>query len=108
MDDVCLIRSMTSDNNEHFQATLAMHTGSFFVARPSIGSWVSYGLGTMNRNLPSFVVLAPHLPGFLRRYPRIEAGSFTFRRRTCQNAHSLITSIGSGVHSSIGRTIRYY
>src|SRR5215210_7197288 len=62
MDDICLIRSMTTDNNEHFQATLAIHTGSFFVARPSIGSWVSYGLGTVNRNLPSFVVIAPHLP----------------------------------------------
>src|SRR5262249_14726583 len=62
MDDVCLIRSMTTDNNEHFQATLAMHTGSFFVARPSLGSWISYGLGTLNRNLPSFIVIAPHLP----------------------------------------------
>ena len=62
MDDICLIRSMTTDNNEHFQATLAIHTGSFFFARPSIGSWVSYGLGTVNQNLPSFVVLAPHLP----------------------------------------------
>jgi Protein of unknown function (DUF1501) len=62
MDDVCLIRSMTTDNNEHFQATLAIHTGSFFFARPSLGSWVSYGLGTVNRNLPSFVVIAPHLP----------------------------------------------
>lgn len=62
MDNVCLIRSMSTDNNEHFQATLAMHTGSFFVARPSLGSWVSYGLGTVNRNLPSFVVIAPHLP----------------------------------------------
>jgi hypothetical protein len=62
MDDVCLIRSMSTDNNEHFQATLAIHTGSFFVARPSLGSWVSYGLGTLNRNLPSFVVIAPHLP----------------------------------------------
>jgi hypothetical protein len=62
MDDICLIRSMTTDNNEHFQATLAMHTGSFFLARPSLGSWVSYGLGTFNRNLPSFVVIAPHLP----------------------------------------------
>ena len=40
----------------------AMHTGSFTFARPSIGSWVSYGLGTVNRNLPSFVVLAPQLP----------------------------------------------
>jgi hypothetical protein len=62
MDDVCLIRSMNTDNNEHFQATLAIHTGSFFVSRPSIGSWVSYGLGTLNQNLPSFVVIAPYLP----------------------------------------------
>ena len=62
MDDICLIRSMNSDNNEHFQATLAMHTGSFFLARPSIGSWISYGLGTFNQNLPSFVVIAPQLP----------------------------------------------
>ncbi len=62
MDDVCLINSMTTDNNEHFQATLAIHTGSFFQARPSIGSWLSYGLGTVNRNLPSFVIFAPALP----------------------------------------------
>jgi len=62
MDDICLVRSMSTDNNEHFQATLAIHTGSFFVARPSLGSWLTYGLGTENRNLPAFVVLAPHLP----------------------------------------------
>src|SRR5262245_7748496 len=62
MDDICLIRSMTTDNNEHFQATLAIHTGSFFFARPSMGSWISYGLGTLNQNLPSFVVIAPFLP----------------------------------------------
>lgn len=62
MDDICLINSMTTDNNEHFQATLAIHTGSFFFARPSMGSWISYGLGTFNQNLPSFVVIAPHLP----------------------------------------------
>jgi hypothetical protein len=62
MDDVCLVRSMKSDNNEHYQATLAIHTGSFFFSRPSIGSWVSYGLGTMNQNLPSFVVLSAGSP----------------------------------------------
>ncbi len=62
MDDVCLIRSMHGDHNDHFQATLGMHTGSVSFARPSIGSWVSYGLGTVNQNLPSFVVLAPELP----------------------------------------------
>src|SRR5688572_8357806 len=62
MDDVALINSMKSDDNEHFQATLAIHTGSFFFSRPSLGSWVSYGLGTLNQNLPSFVVIAPNLP----------------------------------------------
>ncbi len=62
MDDVCLIRSMKTDDNEHYQATLAIHTGSFFFPRPSLGAWVSYGLGTANQNLPSFVVIAPQLP----------------------------------------------
>jgi len=62
MDDICLIRSMKGDDNEHYNATLGMHTGSFFFSRPSIGSWVSYGLGTTNRNLPSFVALAPQMP----------------------------------------------
>lgn len=62
MDDICLIRSMTGDHNDHFQATMGIHTGSVTVKRPSIGSWVSYGLGTENKNLPSFVVLAPYLP----------------------------------------------
>lgn len=62
MDDICLIKSMKSDDNEHYQATLAIHTGSFFFSRPSIGSWVSYGLGTENQNLPSFIVLAPQMP----------------------------------------------
>ena len=62
MDDICLIRSMKSDDNEHYQATLAMHTGSFFFTRPSMGAWISYGLGTLNQNLPSYIVIAPHLP----------------------------------------------
>jgi hypothetical protein len=62
MDDVCLIRSMHGDHNDHFQATLGIHTGSVSFARPSVGSWVSYGLGTENQNLPSFVALAPELP----------------------------------------------
>jgi hypothetical protein len=53
---------MRGDHNDHFQATLGIHTGSVTFARPSIGSWVSYGLGTLNQNLPSFVVLAPELP----------------------------------------------
>src|SRR5260370_12491938 len=62
MDDICLIRSMRGDHNDHFQATLGIHTGSVTFKRPSLGSWASYGLGTVNQNLPSFVVLAPQLP----------------------------------------------
>jgi len=61
-DDICVIRSMESDHTNHYEATLGMHTGSFNFARPSIGAWVSYGLGTENRNLPSFVCIAPHVP----------------------------------------------
>ena len=62
VDDLCVIRSMHADHSNHYNATLGMHTGSFNVARPSIGSWVSYGLGSPNRNLPSFVVIAPFTP----------------------------------------------
>ena len=59
MGDIALIRSMHTDHSNHYNATLGMHTGSFAFARPSIGSWISYGLGTENNNLPSFVVIAP-------------------------------------------------
>lgn len=62
VDDLCVIRSLHSDHTNHYEATLGIHTGSFTFARPSIGAWVSYGLGTENRNLPSFVVIAPHSP----------------------------------------------
>ena len=61
-DDLCVIRSLHGDSPGHDKATMGMHTGSFNFARPSIGAWASYGLGTENRNLPSFVVLAPAPP----------------------------------------------
>lgn len=62
VDDMALIRSMHTSHQNHYNATLGIHTGSFTFARPSMGAWVSYGLGTENQNLPSFVVLAPHTP----------------------------------------------
>lgn len=61
-DELCVIRSLHTDILEHFQATLAMHTGSSTIPMPSIGAWISYGLGTFNQNLPSHVVLAEHTP----------------------------------------------
>jgi len=59
VDQIALIRSMHTSHSNHYNATLGMHTGSFAQSRPSIGSWMTYGLGTMNRNLPGFVVIAP-------------------------------------------------
>ncbi len=61
-DDITFIRSMHTSHSNHYNATLGMHTGSFAFARPSIGAWLSYGLGTLNQNLPSFLVLAPQMP----------------------------------------------
>ncbi|HXI50841.1 MAG TPA: DUF1501 domain-containing protein [Candidatus Saccharimonadales bacterium] len=61
-DELCVIRTLHTDIVEHFQATLAMHTGSSTIPLPSIGAWLSYALGTLNPNLPPFVVLAEHLP----------------------------------------------
>ena len=54
-DDLCLLRGMSADNPQHAGATLQFHTGTFAEVRPSMGAWVSYGLGTENANLPSFV-----------------------------------------------------
>ena len=62
VDDICVLRSLRSDHTNHYESTLGMHTGSFSFTRPSIGSWVSYGLGSENKNLPSFVVLARATP----------------------------------------------
>ena len=61
-DELCVIRSLNTNHTNHYESTLGMHTGSFDFARPSLGAWVSYGLGTFNRNLPSFVVIAPQTP----------------------------------------------
>ena len=56
-DSLCVIRSMHADTAAHASGCLQMNTGSIFIGRPSVGAWLSYGLGTTNRNLPSFVVM---------------------------------------------------
>jgi Protein of unknown function (DUF1501) len=61
-DELCVIRTLHTDIVEHFQAVLAMHTGSATVPMPGIGCWISHGLGTFNPNLPSYMVLCEHLP----------------------------------------------
>jgi len=58
IDDVCVIRSMNTDQFNHSPAQLLLQTGNPLLGYPSMGSWVNYGLGSENKNLPGFVVLA--------------------------------------------------
>jgi hypothetical protein len=58
-DEICLLRGMSADNPQHAPAELQFHTGALNDVRPSMGAWVSYGLGTENQNLPSFVTIHP-------------------------------------------------
>jgi hypothetical protein len=57
IDELCVIRSMVSKFPEHTSANYFLHTGSGLQGRPSMGAWVSYGLGSLNKNLPGFIVL---------------------------------------------------
>ena len=59
IDDICVVRSMVADNINHTGAALQMCTGEQAFSRPSMGSWLLYGLGTQNQNLPGFVVVSP-------------------------------------------------
>jgi len=57
IDEIAFVKSMTSKFSEHTSANYFLHTGNGLQGRPSMGAWFGYGLGTMNRNLPGFVVL---------------------------------------------------
>jgi len=56
-DDLCVLRAMHTDTAAHASGCLQMNTGSVLIGRPSLGSWLSYGLGTENENLPAYVVM---------------------------------------------------
>jgi hypothetical protein len=56
-DDLCVLRSLYTDTAAHASGCLQMNTGSILIGKPSLGSWLSYGLGTQNENLPAFVVM---------------------------------------------------
>lgn len=61
VDDLCFVHSMHTEGVAHGPATLFLHTGTTSFIRPSMGAWVSYGLGSGNENLPSFVTISPSL-----------------------------------------------
>jgi hypothetical protein len=60
VDKMCFIRSMVADGLDHGGALLQMHTGTVVLTRPSYGSWLLYGLGTENQDLPGFITINPH------------------------------------------------
>jgi hypothetical protein len=86
-DDICWVRSVYTEIPNHEPSCLMMNTGANQAGRPSVGSWITYGLGTENQNLPGYVVLCPDLPttvgqplwsnGFL---PAINQGTFISNR----------------------------
>lgn len=59
VDDLCVVRSMHTDIPNHGPSLMMMNTGTTQQSRPSVGSWLTYGLGSENRNLPGFIVLCP-------------------------------------------------
>src|SRR5207237_10679277 len=63
IDEMCVVRSIYTFNPTHNPARFLFHTGSITTVRPTMGAWISYGLGTENANLPGFVVLSPD-PGY--------------------------------------------
>ncbi len=105
-DDICVVNSMYTDIPNHEPSLLMMNTGHIQVGRPSLGSWLTYGLGTENENLPGFVVLCPDQPtvvgpplwsnAFL---PAIHQGTFISdkvpRREKDFDPHELIPNIHS-------------
>lgn len=58
-DRLCVIRSMHTEGSAHGEALLRLHTGQANLVRPSVGAWVSYGLGCENENLPAFITISP-------------------------------------------------
>ena len=61
IDDLCIVRSVHGTNPAHGGALLKLHTGSDTQVRPSMGSWITYGLGSENQNLPAFITICPTL-----------------------------------------------
>ena len=75
-DELCIIRSMYTEAINHDPAITFFQTGSQIAGRPSMGSWVSYGLGSMNENLPAFVVLVTKGKGDQPLYARLWGNGF--------------------------------
>ncbi len=83
-DDLCVVRSMYTDLPNHPPAMMQMNTGDRVPGRPALGSWLTYGLGSENQNLPGFLVLCPGSPG-----PGPQLWSSAFLPAVYQGTHVL-------------------
>ena len=86
VDELCIIKGLHGSNPAHGAALLKVHTGSDNFVRPSMGSWITYGLGSENRNLPGFVTICPTLGhGGVNNYPSafLAISECTVRKHGC-------------------------
>ncbi|MEM1447501.1 MAG: DUF1501 domain-containing protein [Planctomycetota bacterium] len=80
VDDLCIVRSLETDAINHDPASTFLLTGSEIAGRPSLGAWLSYGLGSMNRDLPEFCVLLTRAKGGQPLYQRLWGSGFLSAR----------------------------
>ncbi len=105
-DEMCLIHSMHTDQFNHAPAELLIYTGSPRAGRPSMGSWVTYGLGSENENLPSFVVLISS--GYNRTVARVPSAAAFCPAfiKACSAARKAILSCSLRIRQAwIGRCV---
>ena len=89
-DDLCVIRSMYCDTPTHSPGILQMNSGSIVTGRPSLGAWLSYGLGAINEDLPRYVVMTDHRGG-----PRGGAAAWTAGFMPAEHQGTLFRSQGA-------------
>jgi hypothetical protein len=111
VDDLCFIHSMHTEGVAHGPSTLFLHTGATNMIRPSVGSWISYGLGTENSNLPAFISIAPSASkGGPRNYgnaflPSLHQGTAIGRAGSVEKAN--IRNVDNAILQDLQRKQRF-
>jgi hypothetical protein len=102
VDDITFIRSIYGDSNNHAPALFEMNTGSIQQGYPSVGSWVTYGLGTENQDLPAYVVMTDHRGGPIGGAPNWSSGFMpaTFQGTVFRSSGTPILDLSPGADVS--------
>jgi hypothetical protein len=97
-DELCILNGMQTATNSHVQATVALHTGAENFVRPSMGAWITYGLGTLAEDLPGFVTIDP---------PHDQGGAMNYGSAFLPAAYqgSRLSGSGSGIPNVTNRTL---